>query len=171
LSQRITNLDELPRVATCKPANSAGRVGSFRYGRCGLAAIRALALLLPAGAAMAAPPPVGSPEWDALSPFAQWFAEQRVPGTSDICCNIADGRTVDVRINGKTGRYEIKFRHPETIRDAWPLPSPDVWYDVPPIAVLRVANPTGKAIAWWSPGSIVSAYNSPIRCFAPIDLY
>lgn len=131
----------------------------------------ALALLLFAGPATAAPPPVGSPDYDDLSPFAPWVAGQHVPGMSDICCSIADGRVVDVRINGLTGRYEIRFKHPETIRDAFPLPKPGVWYEVPPIAVLRVPNPTGKAIAWWSPGSVVSKYNSPIRCFAPVDLY
>ena len=142
-------------------------------GWCYVVMIRALtlALLLSAGSAMAAPPPVGSPDWGDLSGFAPWIAKQHVPGMSDICCDIADGRVVDVRINGDTGYYEIRFRHPETITNAWPLPAPDVWYEVPPIAVLHVPNPTGKAIAWWSPGSIASAYNSPIRCFAPSDLY
>jgi hypothetical protein len=128
-------------------------------------------MLLSAGSAMAAPPPAGGPEWDDLLPFAPWIAEQHMPGTNDICCDIADGRAVDVRINSRTGHYEIRFKHPESIVDAWPIPLQGTWYDVPPIAVLHVPNPTGKAIAWWSPGSVVSEYNSPIRCFAPTDLY
>jgi hypothetical protein len=138
------------------------------------AMIRALVLpllLLSAVPAAAGPPPPGSPDWDDLSTFAPWIAEQHVPGQGDVCCDIADGRVVDVRINGTSGRYEIRFQHPETMTNAYPLPKLGVWYEVPPVAVLQVPNPTGKAIAWWSPGSAATAYNSPIRCFAPSDLY
>jgi hypothetical protein len=119
-------------------------------------------------AAMAAPPPQGSDDARTLGPHKRWVEAQE----SDLgpCCSLADGRMVDARIRG--GRYEVRFLHPESIAVTGG-PEAGVYYVVPDNALLRGANPTGHAIAWWSmfPLSRNGLLQGHIRCFIPSDLY
>lgn len=117
-----------------------------------------------AGIAAADPPPAGSPDFRALSPYADWVQAQRTSIGS--CCDMADGRVVDYRI--RDGHYEVRFRHPEDIDGG--RPDPGVWYPVPPDNVLHGSNPTGEGVAWWYPGASVMQGGSPVRCFVPADM-
>ena len=119
-------------------------------------------LVLLAVPALAAPPPTDSEDYQALHPYSKWIEGVQTPDKHSVCCNEADGRTVDYRTQGE--RYQIKFRHPESLTaPSWPgadsHPPPDGWIDVPPEAVLRIENPTGESIAWW--------WNGVVRCFLP----
>ena len=108
-------------------------------------------------AAHGAPPPPGSEDEELLGPFAQWVHDQR-DATGMWCCDIADGRVVQVRV--RDGRYQVQFIHHETL----PEPRPAGWLDVPETAVIKgpngqpVVNPTGIPVAWW--------YGGVVRCFS-----
>jgi hypothetical protein len=118
--------------------------------------------------ARAHPPPTDSYEARVLGKFWRWFQAQNGPIGS--CCELGDGRVVDVRIY--RGHYEVKFLHPETI--TYDLkPDPGTYYPVSDKAILRVHNPTGHAIAWWSPFEMFKNGNSlgHIRCFVSTELY
>ena len=83
-----------------------------------------------AGNAEAAPPPDADP---ALAP---WFNGLRQPWTNALCCSVADCRAVDSRLNN--GRYEALIE--------------GEWRPVPDDHILnRADNPTGRAVACWTP--------------------
>ena len=129
-------------------------------------ALLAAAMVAMAGAAWSAPPPAGSPDDEAMKPYGGWIKQQQVPHIGGACCDSSDGRMVDARVNGKTGRWEVRFVHPEEI-DQPNKPEVGRWYDVPNEAVLHSENPSGIPVAWWYPELSVLQHGSPIRCFAP----
>jgi hypothetical protein len=131
-----------------------------------LLALFNLLIILPV--APAHPLPADSSEAQELGHFRRWFQAQT--GPLGACCELGDGRIVDVRIYAD--HYEVKFLHPETI--AYRVkPKPGVYYPVSEQAILRVHNPTGRAIAWWSPFELFKNGNSlgHIRCFVSTQLY
>jgi len=82
--------------------------------------------------ALAAPPPDADP---ALAP---WFNSLRQPWTHALCCSMADCRRVESRLSGE--HYEVMIE--------------GEWRAVPDNVILdRNDNPTGRAIACWTPGS------------------
>lgn len=141
-----------PRRAAVLPAR---RGGTF------------LAALLAAASARAAPPPLDSADSYDLSPYAAWIEAQR-DSRGWLCCSIADGREVEAR-QSAGGGYEVRFLHPEDIIGQ-PQPDAHTWYPVPPQAVISAPNPTHVSVAWWYTLG-APAQGSPIRCFAPGELY
>lgn len=114
--------------------------------RVALALCLALAACKPA---YAAPPPVGSEDWEILAPHSEWVRSLRRGALG--CCDLSDGRPVDARIVGD--RWQVRFRPGQ-------LPTaPLHWTDVPRGAVLRISNPTGHPLAFWAAGQIL--------CFVP----
>lgn len=97
----------------------------------------------------AAPPPVGSEDWEIMAPHADWIRWLQRDGV--LCCTMADGRPVEARTRGDG--WQIRFR-PGQLAGA-----PTEWPDVPPAVVMRGANPIGVAIAFWLGGVV--------RCFVP----
>jgi hypothetical protein len=88
------------------------------------------AVLLGAAPVQAKPPEGADP---ALAP---WFRSLRQPSTGIPCCSVTDCRLADWRINND--RYEAFID--------------GVWRDVPPDHVIRRDdNPTGRAVACWTP--------------------
>lgn len=108
-----------------------------------------LVLAVAAGTALAAPPPVGSEDWEILAPHAEWI--QGLQRNFVSCCNLSDGRPVDARTVGD--RWQVRFR-PGSLANA-----PLGWVDVPPDAVMPQANPVGMPIAFWVAGRVL--------CFVP----
>lgn len=117
--------------------------------RVGLVLLLMLAACKPIPA-HAAPPPVGSEDWEVMAPHGAWFKDLKLPSGAS-CCDVADGRPVEARSVGD--RWQIRFR-PGQLDGA-----PAAWVDVPEDAVLRVANPVGMPIAFWLGGVV--------RCFVP----
>lgn len=111
-------------------------------------AILALAVL--AGPARAAPPPVGSDDWNVMHPYADWVTTQH-DEAGRWCCNIADGRPVDAETRGNAWWAHITPEHFPGERDRWA--------EVPDNKVLHQANPTGSPILW--------LYQGRVQCFAP----
>ena len=110
------------------------------------------ALALAAGAAAAAPPEHADPA------FANWFQAQRLPGASIPCCDVSDGRTVEMRY-ASGGRIEalVTKAFPHTPQD-WV----DHWIEVPEERVLKGSfNPTGRAVLWWTPWYGVLCFSLP----------
>lgn len=99
--------------------------------------------------ALAAPPPVGSEDWQVLAPHAAWITGLRRGGVS--CCDLADGRPVEARSRGEG--WQVRFR-PGQLEGA-----PVDWVDVPAEAVIRGENPVGLPVAFW--------YGGQVRCFVP----
>lgn len=125
------------------------------------------AVMLMCGVAQAAPPPRDSADSYDLSPYAEWIEQQR-DSRGWLCCSIADGREVEARMSANGG-YEVRFIHPESIIGQ-PQPERGRWYPVPPQAVIGAPSPAHVSIAWWyTLGE--AAQGSPIRCFAPGELY
>ena len=90
--------------------------------------------------AQAAPPPNADPR---LSP---WFNGLEQPKTHAPCCSVADCRPVAARQSD--GHYQAQID--------------GVWRTVPDDVILSgTDNPTGRAIACWTPRSGV------ILCFVP----
>lgn len=79
---------------------------------------------------------LGRPPEGADMTLAPWFGSLKQPGTGMSCCSMADCRPVDFRIQGN--RYEAYVE--------------GMWRVVPPEVVLRRDdNPTGRAIACYTP--------------------
>ena len=120
-------------------------------------------------AAEASPPPSGSEEAQLMTPHFRWLRDQK--GKLGMCCDMGDGRFVEVRTRGE--HYEVRFLHPETILIDNP-PADGAYYEVNERAVLHPnTNPIGRAIAWWSGHEIYINGLSVghIRCFVPEELY
>ena len=111
------------------------------------------ALLVAVAPVYAAPPPPDSEDYQVLSPYSRWLESQKQPTLGSSCCNLSDGRLVDVR-TGPGGGYEVKLIHPETLPDA-----PKSWLPVRESAILHGQNPTGYAIAW--------IVGNAVYCFMP----
>ena len=131
--------------------------------------VLAASLALFAAPAAAGPPPPDSAEAHDLDRYRSWFAQQH-NAYGMMCCSVADGREVDVR--ELHGHYAVRFLHPGSI--AGVRPNADTWYPVPDEAILHGPNPTGHAIAWWSPYPFMRGSNPDeghVRCFINTDLY
>lgn len=115
--------------------------------RVALALCLALAACKPA---YAAPPPVGSEDWEILAPHADWINGLAANGMR--CCDWSDTRPVKVRTQGD--RWQVWLRAGQIAG----APA-ERWLDVPDAAVIRIANPVGMPIASWWGGSV--------RCFVP----
>ena len=97
------------------------------------------------------------PEWAQLnlSPQQrQWFNQQKVPGTSSLCCNSSDGEEVQEDI--REGVY-------------WVLSAKTrgEWLPVPASAIITEPNRWGQPVAWF--------FDEPsgkrkVRCFSPGSL-
>ncbi|GAC1332918.1 MAG: hypothetical protein NVSMB26_13270 [Beijerinckiaceae bacterium] len=97
------------------------------------------------GPALAAPPDNPDPR---LTP---WYNSLRQPSTGAECCSLADCRTVEFR-QSRDG-YEV------LVDQRWRLSSP-YWARVPAEKILRRDNPTGHAVACFTP-------EAGIMCFVP----
>ncbi len=118
-----------------------------------------LAAILLAGLALthparAAPPPVGSDDWNIMHPYAEWVTTQH-DRRGYWCCDIGDGRPVEARIASDGNHWEVhitKTHFPE---------EPDHWLVVPDGKITNGGNPTGTPIVWLLHGNV--------QCFAPPD--
>jgi len=100
----------------------------------------AAASLLIGSAAFAAPPENADPS------LAPWFQSLKQPGSGMGCCSIADCRPVDSRVVGD---------HFEAIIQGQ-------WVAVPPEKVLQYQpNPTGHAVACWTPYTGILCFVRP----------
>jgi hypothetical protein len=102
--------------------------------------------------AYAAPPPVGSDDWNIMAPYKEWVTSQH-DQLGRWCCDIADGRPVDARIEGD---HWVAHVTPEKFDG-----EKDHWLAVPDEKITRNANPTGSPILW--------LYQGRVQCFAPPD--
>ena len=125
--------------------------------------MRALAAaLLLAVPALAAAPEHADPS------YATWFQAQRLHGTS--CCDVSDGRAVEMRYR-KDGAIEAflpkTFPHCDTPNwvsehDRAEYARCGSWIEIPDEKILaRSANPTGRAVLWWSPWYGVMCFALP----------
>jgi len=102
--------------------------------------------------AAAAPPPVGSEDWQIMHPYAEWVTSQ-YDQRGRWCCDIGDGRPVDAQIEGDHWKVHVTPAH---------FPNePDHWLVVPDEKITRGGNPTGSPILWLLYGNV--------QCFAPPD--
>jgi hypothetical protein len=93
-----------------------------------------------------APPAQAAPPPDADPSLAPWFNDLEQPTTHAPCCSLADCRPVMSRQNA--GHYEAMID--------------GTWRAIPDSVVLnRTDNPTGHAIACWTPQTGI------ILCFVP----
>lgn len=136
----------------------------------------ALLALLVSHAAVAAPPPVGSDDWNIMAPFHEWVTTQH-DTHGRWCCDIGDGRPVVAQIGQPTGFGTFTFQDSasadrgmsERDTDHWwvhvtPEHFPaetDRWAEVPEEKIVRGANPTGTPILW--------LYQGRVQCFSPPD--
>ena len=117
----------------------------------------ALAFLLMTTAAVdAAPPPVGSEDWQIMHPFHEWIITQHAEN-GNWCCDFSDGRPVDARVNAD-GRWEAHVTPAH-----WPG-VPDHWLVIPDDRVLHSGNPVGVPILWYNAPPFDAAF-----CFVPAN--
>jgi hypothetical protein len=109
-----------------------------------------LVLCALAASAQAAPPVVGSEDWEILHPHAAWINGLEAGGMR--CCDWSDTRPVEARAGG--AGWQVRFRAGQIAGAPH-----GVWMDVPEAAVLRLANPVGMPIA--------SFWGGQVRCFVP----
>lgn len=109
-----------------------------------------LVLAVVASTAVAAPPPVGSEDWEIMAPHAEWVRGLRsiynVP-----CCDSSDCRPVEARATNNG--WQVRWR-PGQLEGA-----PIEWTDVPEEAVLARENPVGVPVACW--------FGGRVACFVP----
>jgi hypothetical protein len=102
--------------------------------------------------ARAAPPPVGSDDWNVMMPYKEWVTSQH-DSLGRWCCDIGDGRPVEARIADDHWEVHVTPKHfPDEV---------DHWMAVPDEKITRNANPTGTPILWM--------YQGRVQCFAPPD--
>lgn len=109
-----------------------------------------LVLAVVASTAVAAPPPVGSEDWEILEPHAEWIKGLTAAGMR--CCDWSDTRPVRVRTVGDGWQVWLRKGQIEG------APA-EQWLDVPPEAIIHGENPVGMAIASW--------WGGKVRCFVP----
>jgi hypothetical protein len=114
----------------------------------------ALASLLIATPALAAPPPTGSEDYEITAPHGAWFRSLR-NAEGALCCTLSDCRPVQARVSGD-GHWEF-LADPRHFANA-----DNSWIRVPDDRVLRRANPVGRPVACYIPGF-------PPFCFLPAD--
>jgi hypothetical protein len=112
-------------------------------------ALAAAVIALPI-AAHAAPPPLGSEDWNLMAPFKEWVTTQH-DSLGRWCCDIGDGRPVEARIDSDHWSVHVTPQH-------FPGET-DRWMAVPEEKVVPGANPTGSPILW--------LYRGQVQCFAP----
>lgn len=121
-------------------------------------------LLLGAAIALAAPPPVGSDDWNVMHPYKEWVTSQH-DGLGRWCCDIGDGRPVKAEIRGDSWWVRIDPRQwrdqPGPVAGPQPTPLAAEWLQVPDEEITRNSNPTGVPILW--------LYQGRVQCFAPPD--
>jgi hypothetical protein len=105
-----------------------------------------------AAPAHAAPPPVGSDDWNLMMPYKEWVTSQH-DTLGRWCCDIGDGRPVEARIADDHWEVHVTPKHFPDETDHW-MPVPDE-------KITRNANPTGTPILWM--------YQGRVQCFAPPD--
>lgn len=127
----------LNRAADCA-------IVAMRWRRPMLAGVIAVPML-----AWAAPPPVGSEDWEILHPHAEWIRGLQIEGV--LCCSIADGRPVEAR--SRAGIWQVRWRVGQL--DG----APTEWTDVPAEVVMKMHNPIGMPVAFW--------WGQQIKCFIP----
>ena len=111
------------------------------------------ALLLAASAALATPPPVGSPDYEIMHPYKDWITTQHNK-RGGYCCDWADGRPVEAHIVDDHWEAHVTPEH---------FPgAPDKWVAIPDEKVLT-RNPTGSPILWYN------VEHDNVYCFAPPD--
>jgi hypothetical protein len=147
----------LPTGAPFRPRSTASQAAPERQRGAWTAffAAPALALvggILLAGTAQAAPPPVGSDDWQIMHPYAEWVTSQH-DRRGYWCCDIGDGRPVEARIVDDHWEVHItKVHFPD---------EPEHWLAVPDGKITAGGNPTGTPIVWLLHGNV--------QCFAPPD--
>jgi hypothetical protein len=135
--------------------------------------------VLGAAPAQAAPPPVGSEDWELMHPFVDWVTSQH-DQKGFWCCDIGDGRPTEACVSDREPKLnannEWDCPHGDGGDDAWwvhidPVhwqgdPSEQFgvinvvhWARVPADKVTKGGNPTGVPILWLLHGNV--------QCFAP----
>ena len=112
------------------------------------------AILAAAAPALAAPPPVGSEDYELTAPYGDWFRSLR-NAEGALCCTLSDCRPVQARVSND-GHWEF-FADPKHFANA-----DASWVRVPDDRVLRRPNPVGQPVACYIPGF-------PPFCFLPAD--
>jgi|GEM_PF-1459312 len=138
--------------------NRGGRGLPQGAGRLAAALLATLiGLTLPA----AADPPAGADS--ALGP---WFRSLKIPGSETSCCDLSDCRTVAYRVVVERDENDFVIAgHIEVLitPESFPVEAP-LWERVPPERVLtRHDNPTGKAVACWTPWQKIICFVRPIE--------
>ena len=120
--------------------------------------LAALALLAPL-TAYAAPPHGITPD----PAMAEYYHSLKVPGTTALCCTIADCRNVRARVRlDADGSYEAYIDSATFPDDDSPYHghAPNAWVKVPEAVIIHdKPNLSGEPIACW--------YNGELRCFVP----
>jgi hypothetical protein len=119
---------------------------------CSIGLVAGAVLLAWMAPARAAPPPIGSDDWNIMAPYREWVTSQH-DGLGRWCCDIGDGRPVEARIDADHWLVHVTPAH-------FPGET-DRWMTVPDEKITRNANPTGTPILW--------LYQGRVQCFAPPD--
>lgn len=107
--------------------------------------------------ARAEPPPVDSPQYKLLEPYAPWVTRQTQPSNGMGCCNLADCRAVEARTDGT--HYEAYIDKKVFVG------GPDQWLTVPDDVILHDNAPDHPpfAVACWSAARI--SIDNGFYCF------
>ena len=105
------------------------------------------AVIVWACAAHAAPPELGSEDYENLMPYSEWIAGRTAPG-GGLCCSVSDCRVVPWRATGNG--YEAMISNHDARGFVKFADAPDRYLTVPNEVIKREGNPTGFAIACWS---------------------
>lgn len=90
----------------------------------------------------------------------KWFDEQKIPGTSRLCCSEADGVYAEEDI--RDGHYWARFVAVQHNDGAPPTEIKSGWMQVPDEAVIHDPNRHGAPVVWWGWQNALF-----IRCYAP----
>ena len=119
--------------------------------------------------ALAAPPPVGSDDWQIMHPFAEWVTAQH-DNRGYWCCDIGDGRPVDavISVESPGGSFDPHMQSGDGAPHWWVhitaahFPDEiDHWLLAPDGKIVSGGNPTGMPIVW--------LLHHSVQCFAPPD--
>lgn len=92
-------------------------------------------------------------QYDGVDPKKrEWFRSQKIPGTTQSCCNEADGADAEEDIIN--GKYWTRWRIGNNLT---------AWQPVPDAAVIEHGNRWGTPVVWfWFDNGVAK-----IRCYAP----